>query len=222
MNVMIFLLLSIICIGLIFIIHKYFGKEELYFLAIIYAIVALMMSFKTIKIFGIDINASIIFDSGIIFILYYFIRKYKYNESKKLMLSILICMLITSMFLITTSIMIPSLYDEFNFSYQNMVLDNLPTIIIYPLSLLITMSLSSYCFRQLKEEEDYRLIKTILTIIGITFIEVLIFIYFSYAFMIGSKKALIISLNSYLAKVILMIIFTIFLNIIFKVKKVKE
>ena len=73
MNVMIFLLLSIICIGLIFIIHKYFGKEELYFLAIIYAIVALMMSFKTIKIFGIDINASIIFDSGIIFIFSFFI-----------------------------------------------------------------------------------------------------------------------------------------------------
>ncbi len=222
MGEIVFLLLSIICIGLIFVAHKYFGKEEFYFLAVIYAVVAFVMSFKTIQILGVNVNANVIFDTGIIFILYYFVNRYNYKDSKKLMLTVLICVLITSMFLITTSIMVPSLYDRFSISYQNMLLDSLPIIIIYPISLLITMILSGYCFRELKEEKSSRFIKMLFTVIGIAFIETCIFVYFSYAILIDFRKALLIALDCCLVKIILMVVFVMLTNKIFKVKKVKQ
>ena len=47
-----FLLFIVICIGLIYIVHKYFGKYEFYFLGVIYTVISFLMSFKLINIFG--------------------------------------------------------------------------------------------------------------------------------------------------------------------------
>ena len=69
-----FLLFIVICIGLIYIVHKYFGKYEFYFLGVIYTVISFLMSFKLINIFGLNINPSIIFSSGLLAILYYFIN----------------------------------------------------------------------------------------------------------------------------------------------------
>ena len=41
-----FLLFIVICIGLIYIVHKYFGKYEFYFLGIVYTVISFLMSFK--------------------------------------------------------------------------------------------------------------------------------------------------------------------------------
>ena len=86
MNLIVFLLLSIICIGLIYVVHKYFGKEELYFLTIIYTIISFLLSFKIINLFGLDINMGIIFSSGLLVILYYFVNRYSAKETRNLFL----------------------------------------------------------------------------------------------------------------------------------------
>ena len=40
LDIIIFLLLTAICIGSIYLVHKYFGKQEFYILAIIYSILS--------------------------------------------------------------------------------------------------------------------------------------------------------------------------------------
>ena len=71
MSVLVFILLFIIMIGLIYLVHRYLSKSELYLLALIYGIISFIMSFKMINIFGIYVNGSIIFNTGLIMILYY-------------------------------------------------------------------------------------------------------------------------------------------------------
>lgn len=221
MDIVIFLILMSICLGLIYIVHKYFGKEQLYLLAIVYSVVSFILSFKLVNIFGMNINANIIFTSGLLLILYYFVNRYSEKETRKFIYINIIVNLVCASFLIGTSVTVPSIYDKTSIFYQNIVLDNLAMIIVYPISFVITMFLSSYCFRELKKEDNKKIIKVILTIFGIMFIDVAIFIYFSYAFVLKYDTALKLLLDNYLIKVGIMIVYILIINKLFMIRKVK-
>lgn len=221
MGVCVFLLLMAICLGLVYVVHKYFGKEEFYLLGIIYSIVSFIMSFKIVEIIGVNINANVIFSSGLLLILYYFVNRYNEKESRKFIFTTVICSLICMSFFMITAFMMPSIYDKMSVFYQSLLLDNLAIVILYPVSLCVTMFLSEYCFKELKKEDSKKDIKTILTIFGIMFIDVAIFIYFSYAFIIKYDTAIEIAIDNYLVKVGIMIIYTLIVNKLFMVRKVK-
>lgn len=221
MSIVIFLLLISICLGLIYLVHKYLGKSEFYILAIIYSILSFIMSFKLVNIFGVDINLSIIFSSGLLVILYYFINRYGKGEDKKLITTIGISTILFGIILILNTIIVPSLSDKNSIIYQSLIFDNIPILILYPISLIGTLIFSSYIFNELKKEDSYRLVKTLLTVVGIVFADVFIFIYFSYAFIIKFDTSIMIALGNYLFKTIIVIIYILIINKIFDVKKVK-
>lgn len=220
MSEFVFLLLVGICIGFIYIVHKYFSKSEFYLLGIIYTIISFLMSFKLINVFGMDVNPSIIFTSGIFMVIYYFINRYDVKEYKKFILLIFSTSIVCNLFLLSTSFMIPSIYDNSSNLYQSLILDNLVIFILYPVSIFVTSCLSGYCFRELKEENKKN-IKNVVTIIGIMFIYSFIFIYFSYAVLIRFDKALLIAVENYFISSIIMIMYMFIINKIFNVKKVK-
>ena len=221
MSIVIFLLLISICLGLIYLVHKYLGKSEFYILAIIYSILSFIMSFKLVNIFGVDINLGIIFSSGLLVILYYFINRYGKGEDKKLITTIGISTILFGIILILNTIIVPSLSDKNSIIYQSLIFDNIPILILYPISLIGTLIFSSYIFNELKKEDSYRLVKTLLTIVGIVFADVFIFIYFSYAFIIKFDTSIMIALGNYLFKTIITIMYILIINKIFDVKKVK-
>ena len=221
MNGLIFLLLFIICIGLIYIVHRYFGKHEFYLLGTIYSIIAFMMSFKIITIFGLNINMSIIFNSGILTILYYFVNRFGNKDGKKFIMTIMISTISCVLLVLLGSIMLPSMYDDNIGLLKDLVFDNLAILIIYPVSLLISLLLSSYTFRELKEVEKNKIIKTIFILIGIVFVDVFVFIYFSYAIIIKFDDSLLIAIDNYFIKTILMIAMYFLIDKIIKMKKVK-
>lgn len=220
MSVIIFLLLLSICMGVIYLVHKYFGKAEFYLLDVVFSILSFMMSFKLFSIFGININASIIFSSSLLCILYYFVNRYD-NESRKFIyVSLISTFMCISLFLLSC-FMVPSIYDKVSGLYQYLAFENLAMLILYPLSLVITLFLGEYCFKELKKEKNHKLMKTILTMVGIVFIDQAIFVYFSYAFIIRFDSAIRILVDNYLVKTMIMIIYILALNKLFNVKKVK-
>ena len=221
MSIVIFLLLICICLGLIYIVHRYFDKHEFYILAIIYSVLSFIMSFKLVNIFGIDINLGIIFSSGLLVILYYFVNRYGKGEDKKLITTIGISTILFGIILILNTIIVPSLSDKNSIIYQSLIFDNIPILILYPISLIGTLIFSSYIFNELKKEYSYRLVKTLLTVLGIVFADVFIFIYFSYAFIIKFDTSIMIALGNYLFKTIITIMYILIINKIFDVKKVK-
>lgn len=221
MSILIFVLLIFICISLFYFLHKYFSKNEFYLLSIIYAVIAFMMSFKLINIFGVDINMGIIFDSGLVMIVYYFVNKYGRDDSKKVISLIIVTTLSCIIFLLLNCFAISSLYDKMSSLYQIMILDNLPILILYPISLFGTLLLSDYCFEEMKEIKKNRNIKGTLVMIGISFIEIFVFIYFSYAFIIRYDISMHIAISSLLIKTIIMTMYFFVINKLFSVRKVK-
>lgn len=215
-----FLLLIGICIGFIYIVHKFFGKSEFYLLGIIYTIISFLMSFKLINVFGMDINPSIIFTSGLFMIIYYFVNRYDIKECKKFILLILVSSIASNLMLLSTAFMIPSIYDNSSNLYSNLVFDNLIIFILSPTAMVIASCLSGYSFNELKGEYKKN-IRNVITIIGIMFIYNFIFIYFSYAFLIRFDNALLIAVENYFVSSIIMIIYMFIINKIFSVKKVK-
>lgn len=221
MEIVLFLLFMAICLGMVYLVHKYFGKEQFYLLGIVYSVVSFIMSFKLVNVFGVNINANVIFSSGILLILYYFVSRYNENESKKFIFTILVSSVLCMCFFMLTAFMIPSIYDKMSIFYQDLVLSNLAIVILYPISMLITLFLSMYCFRELKKEEKNVMLKTIFTILGILFIDTAIFVYFSYAFIIRFDTAIEIAIDNYLVKAGIVIIYILIVNKLFMVKKVK-
>lgn len=218
MSIVIFLLLICICLGLIYIVHRYFDKHEFYILAIIYSVLSFIMSFKLVNIFGIDINLGIIFSSGLLVILYYFVNRYGKGEDKKLIITIGVSTILLGIILLLNTFIVPSLGDKNSIIYQELILNNMPILILYPISLIGTLLFSSYTFSELKNK---RLIKTILTVVGILFADVFVFIYFSYAFIIKFDTSMMITLSNYLVKSIVTVIYLLVVNKMFEVKKVK-
>lgn len=221
MSIGVFVLLMTICLGLIYFVHKYFGKEQFYLLGVIYSIVSFVLSFKLIRVFGVNINANLIFSSGLLLILYYFVNRYNEKESRRFIYTILLVSLVCVLFLIFSSLSIPSIYDKVSILYKNLMFDNLAMVILYLISLGITMFLSEYCFRELKKEDNKKNIKTIFTLFGITFADIAIFIYFSYAIIVRYDIAARIAIDNYLVKTFIMIVYTLIVNKLFMVRKVK-
>ena len=150
MGLLLFLLFTTVCISSIYIVHKYFGKHEFYLLGIIYTILSFFMSFKLINVFGMDINPSIIFTSGLFMIIYYFINRYDENEYKRFICLILVTSLVCNLFLLSTSLMIPSIYDRSSNLYYSLIFDNFIIFILYPITLFITSLLCAYSFKIFK------------------------------------------------------------------------
>lgn len=221
MEIIVFLLLIAICLGLIYIVHKYFGKEQFYLLGIIYSVLSFIMSFKITNILGVNVNTNIIFSSGLLIILYYFVNRYSEKESKKFITTVILSSLVTICLFMVSVFMIPSIYDKMNNFYQNIILGNLAIIVLYPISLCLTMFLSEYCFKELEKEEKSINIKIIFTILGILFIDAAIFNYFSYAFIIKFDTAIGIAIDNYLFKAAIMVVYILTVNKLFMVKKVK-
>lgn len=222
MSVFVFLLLMIICLGFIYLVHRYLGKTEFYLLAIIYAVISFILSFKIIYAFGISINLGIIFSSSLVMILYYFIRRYGDDDAKKVILVIIISTIICALFMLLNVFMTPSLYDNMSSYYQNLILNNLAIVVLYPLTLTTVLYLARYSFNELSNTESKRFIKMILMLIGISFIYTGIFIYFSYAIIIRFDVAIRIFLGNYLVMSLILIVYFLVIDKLFMIRKVKR
>ena len=221
MNVFVFILLFIIMLGLIYLVHRYLGKSELYLLALIYSILSFIMSFKMIDIFGIYINGSVIFSTGLIIILYYFINRYNKKEIKRLINSIILSICFADIIILINGLIEPSLYNN-NFAYfRDMLVNNYMIFILYPISTYITLRLSSYVFNSIKGDSERDMVYIILLMLGIIFVDVFIFIYFSYGITLGFIPAFMIAFGNYIIKTIMVIGSIYIIDMIIKTKKVK-
>ena len=222
MNGAIFLLLFIICIWLIYIGHRYFSKHELYILSIVYSIVTFIMSFKMVKILGLNINMGIIFNTGIIGIMYYFVNKFNDGESKKYIVTIMISIISFIAIMLLSSIMIPSIYDENMVLFKKLLYDNYAILIFYPVGLLGTLLFTNYSFKRLKKVDGNKKIITFISMIGITFISVFVGIYFSYGIINGFRNSHFIAIDNYFIMTIMLFCMYLLVNKIIKIKKVNS
>ena len=222
MNSFIFLLLFVICIGLIYVVHRCFGKHEFYLLTVVYSIISFIMSFKLVTLFGFNVNMGIVFSSGLIAILYYFIIRFDESEIKKYIITVMLGVFACIIFILIGSFMTPSMYSDNLILFKNLFFNNWIILILYPISLLVTLILFSFTFLELKGGMKKRKFKVLLSIIGIIFVDTILFIYFSYAAIIKFSVSQLVAIDNYFIKTIITVIMYLLINWIMKAKKVKS
>ena len=222
MNYVLFFLFLIISFGLIYFVHKYFGKQEFYLLGIVYSVISFVMSFKMIKIYGLNINMGIIFSSGLLGIMYYFINKFNDKDGKKFIFTIMISIMTFIIFILSISIMIPSMYDEYLVLFKKLIFDNYTILFLYPIGLFCSLLFTNYSFTELKKINKNKKMYAIISLIGITFIDVFVCIYFSYAIINGFNNSHFVAVDNYFIMTIIMIVMYFLINKIIKIKKVKS
>lgn len=221
MSVLVFILLFIIMIGLIYLVHRYLSKSELYLLALIYGIISFIMSFKMINIFGIYVNGSIIFSTGLIMILYYFINKYNEKEIKRLIISIILSICFIDVLVLINGLIEPSLYNN-NYAYfRDMVVNNYMIFILYPIFTFISLFLYTYLFKEIKKIKEDKDLKILLPILGLTFIDIFIFVFLTNIIKFRFGISFMIALGNYIVKSFIMIGSIFLIDRIVKIKKVK-
>lgn len=221
MSILVFILLFIIMIGLIYLVHRYLSKSELYLLALIYGIISFIMSFKMINIFGIYVNGSIIFNTGLIMILYYFINKYNEKEIKRLIISIILSICFIDVLVLINGLIEPSLYNN-NYAYfRDMVVNNYMIFILYPIFTFISLFLYTYLFKEIKKIKEDKDLKILLPILGLTFIDIFIFVFLTNIIKFRFGISFMIALGNYIVKSFIMIGSIFLIDRIVKIKKVK-
>ena len=221
MSVLVFILLFIIMIGLIYLVHRYLSKSELYLLTLIYGIISFIMSFKMINIFGIYVNGSIIFSTGLIMILYYFINKYNEKEIKRLIISIILSICFIDVLVLINGLIEPSLYNN-NYAYfRDMVVNNYIIFILYPICIFISLYLYSYLFKDMKKIKEDKDLKILLPILGFTFIDIFTFVFLTNIIKFRFDISFMIALGNYIVKSFIMIGSIFLIDRIVKIKKVK-
>ena len=95
-------------------------------------------------------------------------------------------------------------------------------MIFYPIGLLGTLLFANYSFKGLKKIDTNKNINAIISLIGITFINVFVGIYFGSAINNGFRNSHFIAIDNYFIMTIIMIGMYFLVNKIIKVKKVNS
>lgn len=218
----VFIIFMFVCVGVIYLVHRYLGKSEAYLLAICYSLIGFITSFKVVTLFGIHINLSIVFVSAMIVLLYYFNRKYEYDDAKNVMFVMIFSTLLSLVLLMVNVFLMPSINDKMGVVYQSLVFDNLAILILYPISLSVALVLANYCFNVIIVEKNKNIVSIILTLIGIVFIYVFLFVYFSYAIIIRFDTAMGIAISSFLVMCLIITLYFLIMDKLFMIRKVKR
>ena len=175
-----------------------------------------------LNIFGIYVNGSIIFNTGLIMILYYFINKYNEKEIKRLIISIILSICFIDILVLINGLIEPSLYNN-NYAYfRDMVVNNYMIFILYPIFTFISLFLYTYLFKEIKKIKEDKDLKILLPILGLTFIDIFIFVFLTNIIKFTFGISFMIALGNYIVKSLIMIGSIFIMDKIIKIKKVKS
>ena len=124
-------------------------KRGLYFSLVIMNLLGLVLSFKISQILTININIGIIPIIAALSIIYIFITKYGYKETKNLLLVSLYSNIAMSVLLIIMNYFIPAITETVSINMQGTFEYNYKILIVYPL--IASLSINNLQF----DKQDY-------------------------------------------------------------------
>ena len=120
-----------------FCLFKMLDKRGLYFSLVIMNLLGLVLSFKISQILTINMNIGIIPMIATLSIIYIFIIKYGYKETKNLLLVSLYSNIAMSVLLIIMNYFIPAITETVSINMQGTFEYNYKILIVYPLIMLL-------------------------------------------------------------------------------------
>ena len=222
MNILIYFCILALSIFTIYIFNKKLDKLGLTVMFSLMNLLSFILAFKYITISTLNINANAITYISMFSILYLYLEKTNEKETKKLInLNTIMNLLIVSL-LVLMSLYIQTIDDTVGINMKNVFIDNYRILIAYPITLSLSLHGIIKMYNKVKTIYDNMFITTTVTFLLVGLIDLILFTLISYLLVMNVKTMIKLILSTYMLKIILTVIYSLFLMLIQNKKKVKR
>lgn len=205
----------------IYLSNKFLDKLGLKILFIASNLLSFILTFKYITLSTLNFNSNAITYVTMLTSLYLLLEKDSKKEVKSLINMNFILNIFIALMLYIMSTYTQSLNDTVGINMTNVFINNYRLLIIYPLSLLISQKLLILIYDKVKYLYDNIFISTVTTYLAIGLIDAIIYTFLAYLNILSTPTIIKILLSTYMVRLIITVIYSLFLTFILK-KKVKE
>ena len=204
-----------------FCLFKMLDKRGLYFSLVIMNLLGLVLSFKISQILTINMNIGIIPIIAALSIIYIFITKYGYKETKNLLLVSLYSNIAMSVLLIIMNYFIPAITETVSINMQGTFEYNYKILIVYPLIMLLGQYTVTKLYKLISSLQKNTSISITLTYIITGLIHTIVFYLLSYINILEISYSIFLGISTYIIGIPITLINLLLINYPTK-KKVLE
>lgn len=204
-----------------FCLFKMLDKRGLYFSLVIMNLLGLVLSFKISQILTINMNIGIIPIIAALSIIYIFITKYGYKETKNLLLVSLYSNIAMSVLLIIMNYFIPAITETVSINMQGTFEYNYKILIVYPLIMLLGQYTVTKLYKLISSLQKNTSICITLTYIITGLIYTIVFYLLAYINILEISYSIFLGISTYIIGIPITLINLLLINYSTK-KKVLE
>ena len=187
-------------------------KRGLYFSLVIMNLLGLVLSFKISQILTINMNIGIIPMIATLSIIYIFIIKYGYKETKNLLLVSLYSNIAMSVLLIIMNYFIPAITETVSINMQGTFEYNYKILIVYPLIMLLGQYTVTKLYKLISSLQRNTSICITLTYIITGLIYTIVFYFLAYINILEISYSIFLGISTYIIGIPITLINLLLIN----------
>lgn len=195
-----------------FCLFKMLDKRGLYFSLVIMNLLGLVLSFKISQILTINMNIGIIPMIATLSIIYIFIIKYGYKETKNLLLVSLYSNIAMSVLLIIMNYFIPAITETVSINMQGTFEYNYKILIVYPLIMLLGQYTVTKLYKLISNLQRNTSICITLTYIITGLIYTIVFYLLAYINILEISYSIFLGISTYIIGIPITLINLLLIN----------
>lgn len=212
MEEIITIVLILLTMLITFCLFKMLDKRGLYFSLVIMNLLGLVLSFKISQILTININIGIIPIIAALSIIYIFITKYGYKETKNLLLVSLYSNIAMSVLLIIMNYFIPAITETVSINMQGTFEYNYKILIVYPLIMLLGQYTVTKLYKLISSLQRNTSICITLTYIITGLIYTIVFYLLAYINILEISYSIFLGISTYIIGIPITLINLLLIN----------
>ncbi len=195
-----------------FCLFKMLDKRGLYFSLVLMNLLGLVLSFKISQILTININIGIIPMIAALSIIYIFIIKYGYKETKNLLLVSLYSNIAMSVLLIIMNYFIPAITETVSINMQGTFEYNYKILIVYPLIMFLGQYTVTKLYKLISSLQRNTSICITLTYIITGLIYTIVFYLLAYINILEISYSIFLGISTYIIGIPITLINLLLIN----------
>ena len=221
MNIIIYFCILTILTFTIYLMNKLLNNQGLQLALLTMNIISFILTFKFVTFNNISFISNSISYISMYTILYLILEKSTQKEARKIITTNFKINIFLAIMLYLMSYYTQSINDTVGINMTNVFIRNYRILLVYPITTLITSYLTILMYNKIKNLYENMFISTVTTYLAIGLIDIILYIILCYLNLYQTKILIELALSTYMIRLIITVIHSIFLTIVTK-KKVKK
>lgn len=218
MNILIYLGIAIICMASIYYANKLLGKLGLTITFIAMSTVSFILTFKYVTLSTINLNSNCFPFVTMLTSLYLLLETTSKKETKEIVNLNFIGNIFTAVMLYIMINYTQILTDTISINMKNVFDSNSRILLVYPLTTLLSNYLYIWTYDKIKKLYDNHFISIVTIYLLVGIVEGIIYTFLCYRNILNIKTIILILLSSYMIRLIITVIYSLFLILTSKKK----